>query len=275
MVLLLTPSGANKTTPPSPQDCVLFFLPPFVNSSLLGSDVVVYQMETKKPLSLLCWMGITEGTPTPELLDLLDQIFDSQDVAITTHIENDPTAPRLTTHRGLFLFQQVEDKRVLLGSGQWSSSTVCQDWFTNQWPAKFQTELTPHYREEVFELLLMEDLVFPEAAPDDTAALCNASRLEITRWRVALDKTDGFGAAAKALEQKRKENETQSATFGAWRLDDWPPRPDSETVKEYIMVVNCGASETAEDTPLPSCQEEDTCNELSILVDKKHFKKIL
>lgn len=228
---------------------------------------------TKKPISLFCWMGMREETAPSELLDVLDHIFDSQDQAITAHTESNPDAPRLTSHRGLFLFQQVEDKKVLLGSGQWPSSAVCADWFTNQWPAHFQAEAAPHYRAEVFEALLMEDLIFPEASPDDSTALSNASRLEITRWRVAVEKKDAFELAVQALNSKRVEDDPQCTTFGAWRLEDWPPQADSETVKEYITVTNCGASEVADDTPLPSCREEDSCRELSISIDKTHFKK--
>jgi hypothetical protein len=223
---------------------------------------------TKKPLSLLCWMGMNEDMPSSELLDVLDKIFTSQDEAITAYIENDPTAPRLTSHRGLFLFQQDEDKSILLGSGQWPSSAVCQDWFGNEFPAKLLAELEPLYRADVFEVVLMEDLIFPEAPADDSAALSNTSRLEIFRWRVAVDKKGEFEAAAKAFEAKQREND-QSTTFGAWRLDDWPPRPDSDTVKEYIVVTNVGGS----DASLPSSPEEALCEELAVSVEKKHFTK--
>lgn len=215
-------------------------------------------------------MGMNEDTASSELLDVLDKIFTSQDEAITAHIESDPAAPRLTSHRGLFLFQQEEDKSILLGSGQWPSSAVCQDWFANEFPAGFQAELLPHYRTDVFEVVLMEDLIFPEAPSGDSAALSNTSRLAIFRWRVAVDKKDEFDAAAKAFEAKRRKAD-QSTTFGAWRLDDWPPQPDSETVKEYLVVTNAGGSAA----PLPSSPEEDLCNELSISVDKKHFTQAI
>lgn len=225
-------------------------------------------MATKKPLSLLCWMGMTQDTASSELLDVLDKIFTSQDEAITAYIESDPTAPRLTSHRGLFLFQQDEDKSILLGSGQWPSSAVCQDWFANEFPSKLQAELEPLYRADVFEVVLMEDLIFPEAPADDAGALSNTSRLEIFRWRVAADKKGEFDAAAKAFEAKRREAD-QSTTFGAWRLDDWPPRDDSDTVKEYIVVTNVGGG----DGPLPSSPEEEACNKLAVSADKKHFTK--
>lgn len=221
---------------------------------------------TRKPISLLCSIGIKEDTLSSELLDILDHLFDSQDEAITAYIDNDPTAPRLTSHRGLFLFQQIEDKRIVLGSGQWPATGPCEKWFATAWPERFHAELEPHYRTEDFEAILMEDLIFPEAGSDDETALSNASRLEITRWRVATDKRDQFQSAVESLRAKRKGDDQKCTTFGAWRLDDWPVREDSSTVQEYFMVANRDALGTAG-------KEEAACSGLAISVEVKHYEK--
>lgn len=235
--------------------------------------VAVDPSEAQKPISLLYFMDVVEEELPLECLDIFDKLFDSQDAAITAYVENNPDSPRLSSQRGIFFFHQVGDRTLMLGTSQWPSIACCRDWFLNNEPA-FLADLVPSYLRGGREIMLMEGLMFPEAASDDSAALSNAPRLEITRWRVPLDKKDNFNIAVQALERRRKENDPQSTTFGAWQLEDWPLQPASE-IRTYVTVSNLGGSETTENEPLQSFQEETMCNKLSTSAAKKHYDKAL
>lgn len=219
------------------------------------------------PVSILCFMELMGPTIPDGFLDTLDQLFDSQDEVVASYIETYAAPPSLASHRGLTLYQQAEDPRIVLGSGQWPASAVCADWFTRQAPA-FMRELEGLHRPENMETSLVDGFIFSDVDSGAPTPLFDAASIEVTRWRVPAAAAASFDAALDALA-KRRQVGGPGSIFRSPRLDDWPPRADAAEVKEYFLIAGTEAvGESAE-------AEQAVCAELAESVETKHYSKAL
>jgi hypothetical protein len=252
-------------------------------SILLRSDASLsmdQESTTNMPVSMICFTELLGTTIPSEFLDKLDQLIDSQDEAVATYEENHSAASSLTSHRGMVLFQQIEDPRIIMGSGQWPCSAVCADWFDSEQGVQFISDMEPFHRPEAMDFAVVEGFIFPDATPDAAPSLIDALQIEVTRWRVPSEQQDRFNSAFDALQRQRMQSDLQCSIFSSWGLDDWPPRPDSETVKEFFMIACCSELEPPEargtgDIYGHLSKEEAVCKGLSITVEKRHYAKAL
>ncbi|KAH6668106.1 hypothetical protein F5X68DRAFT_265450 [Plectosphaerella plurivora] len=197
------------------------------------------QPHRNMPVSILCFMELMGPTIPDGFLDTLDQLFTSQDEVVAQYIDSYNAPPSLASHRGLTLYQQTEDPRIILGSGQWPSSAVCAEWFTKQAPA-FMRELEGLHKAEAMETALVDGFIFSDIDSGAPTPLFDAPRIELTRWRVAAAQGERFDKAIDALAGKKRE---------------------------YFLLVNRDTVDGG------GSAEEVLCKELATSVEKKTYSK--
>jgi hypothetical protein len=219
------------------------------------------------PVSILCFMELMGPVIPDGFLDTLDRLFTSQDDVVAQYIESYSAPPSLASHRGLTLYQQAEDPRIILGSGQWPSSALCAEWFARQAP-EFMRELEGLHRPEAMETALVDGFIFSDVDSGAPTPLFDAARLELTRWRVPAAKGPQFEQAVGKLAGK-KQIGGNGSVFRSRRLDDWPPRADADVTWEFFLLASGDVAHEE------GSAEEKLCEELAESVEKKHYSKAL
>ncbi|CAG9990975.1 unnamed protein product [Clonostachys byssicola] len=219
-------------------------------------------------ISVLCYIYLHQSPIPEEFLDQLGRLLDSQDRFCIEYIKklSGPVHPALSAHRGLAVAEDEDRSGLIVASSMWPSAEACQEWFTSKTGVELVDGMSAFHDAERLDIVMVDGVFIHEEESEENSALMEAQRVEITRWRVNLNDKERFQSAFDALEQQKLKSGKQSNIWSAWQLDSWPARPDSDTIKVFVMIAKC-----EDDSREDGSVEEKACEDVAISVEKKFW----
>ncbi|KAI1351807.1 hypothetical protein F5Y01DRAFT_109729 [Xylaria sp. FL0043] len=222
------------------------------------------------PVTNVTWLTSSSDTFTAENKAALEGALNAQADWVARNV---PSAPTDREARGVALFQQVEDPRVVLETAHWSSSDEHGAWLAADEYKASSAPLGAHFDFGKLEYFHLDSHVF---RPVDVAAgeesLLRSPVISVGRVQIAADKKDEFAKAwdsgKKILEEFAKPRVVRSS-FRVQKAD-----PDTE---EFVFFVGWQSVEKhAEFGQLPAFAEyASPLRTLAKSLDAKHYKRIL
>ncbi|KAI0866040.1 hypothetical protein F4860DRAFT_509222 [Xylaria cubensis] len=223
------------------------------------------------PVTNLVWLTSSSETFTPENKAAMEGAFDAQADWVARNV---PSAPTDREARGVALFQQVEDPRVVMETAHWSSTDEHNAWLASEEYKASSAPLGAHFDFGKLEYFHLDtDALRP---PVDAAAgeesLLRSPVVSVGRVQVPADKKDEFAKAwdngIKILEDFAKPGVVRSG-FRVQKSD-----PDTDELVFFVGWPSVekhgefGQSPHFADYAAP-------LRALAKNLDSKHYKRIL
>ncbi|KAI1328832.1 hypothetical protein F5Y16DRAFT_144016 [Xylariaceae sp. FL0255] len=185
------------------------------------------------PITNLVWL--TSSDPerfTPSNKSAMQSAFDAQASWVATNV---PSAPKDRTERGVALFQQIEDPRVVMETAHWTSGAEHGQWLASPEYAASSAPLVSHFDFSKLEYFHLDVSVFGDeeaqkilknSVPGGSSAV-----IELARLVVASDKKAEF-IAAWETGKSVMEKHSGSAARGGFRVQ----KVDEET-EEFVLFM--------------------------------------
>ncbi|KAI1733648.1 hypothetical protein F4680DRAFT_394447 [Xylaria scruposa] len=151
------------------------------------------------PVTNLVWLTSSSETFTPENKAAMEGAFNAQAGWVARNV---PSAPTDRKSRGVALFQQVEDPRVVMETAHWSSSDEHNAWLASDEYKVSSAPLGAHFDFSKLEYFHLDtDALRPVDAAAGQESLLRSPVVSVGRVQVPADKKDEF---AKAWDNGKK-----------------------------------------------------------------------
>ncbi|KAI1126389.1 hypothetical protein F5Y10DRAFT_213014 [Nemania abortiva] len=145
------------------------------------------------PVTNLVWLTSSSEAFTPENKLAMEGAFNAQADWVARNI---PSAPTDREARGVALFQQVEDPRVVLETAHWSSSDEHMTWLASEEYKASSAPLGAHFDFGQLEYFHLDtDALRPVDAAAGEESLLRSPVISVARVQVPADKKDEFAQA--------------------------------------------------------------------------------
>ncbi|KAI0186815.1 hypothetical protein F4808DRAFT_102140 [Astrocystis sublimbata] len=221
------------------------------------------------PVTNLVWLTSSSDAFTPENKAAMEGAFDAQAVWVAANV---PSAPTNREARGVALFQQVEDPRVVMETAHWSSSDEHNAWLSSE---KYKASSAPLAAHFDFSKLEYFHLDTDALRPVDNAgeeSLLRSPVISVGRAQVPAGKMDEFtkvwNQAKTILEDFAKPQVVRSG----YRVQRSDPNTD-----ELVIFVGWPSVERHDEFG-KSARFAEYANPLQAMaksLDVKHYKRIL
>ncbi|KAI3323048.1 hypothetical protein HD806DRAFT_97123 [Xylariaceae sp. AK1471] len=145
------------------------------------------------PVTNLVWLTSSSDTFTAENKAAMEGALNAQADWVARNV---PSAPTNREARGVALFQQVDDPRVVMETAHWSSSDEHNRWLASEEYKTSSTPLGAHFDFSKLEYFHLDIDVFrpvDEAAGEES--LLQSPVMGVGRVHVPANKTDEFSKA--------------------------------------------------------------------------------
>ncbi|KAI0533452.1 hypothetical protein GGR58DRAFT_113862 [Xylaria digitata] len=220
------------------------------------------------PVTNVVWLMSSSDTFTPRNKAAMEGAFNAQADWVARNV---PSAPTDREARGVALFQQVENPRVVIETAHWSSSDEHSTWLASEEYKNSSAPLGEHFDFSKLEYFHLDTDVFrPVGAGEES--LLRSPVISVGRVQVPADKKDGFQKAWKngktILEDFAKPKVVRSS-FRVQKAD-----PDTD---EFVFFVGWPSVEKhGEFGQSPSfATYAEPLRTVAKSVDVKHYKRIL
>ncbi|KAI1312735.1 hypothetical protein F5Y03DRAFT_381500 [Xylaria venustula] len=180
------------------------------------------------PVTNITWLTSSSDTFTAEDQAALGRALDAQADWVARNV---PSAPTDREARGVALFQQVEDPRVVLETAHWASSDEHGAWLATDEYKTSGAPLGAHFDFSKLEYFHLDAHVFGPVA-DGEESLLRSPVISVGRVQIAADKKEEFSkawdTARPILEDFAKPKVVRSG-FRVQKAD-----PDTE---EFVFFV--------------------------------------
>ncbi|GAP84159.1 hypothetical protein SAMD00023353_0600560 [Rosellinia necatrix] len=222
------------------------------------------------PVTNLVWLTSASDAFTPENKAAMEAAFNAQAAWVAHHV---PSAPTDREARGVALFQQVEDARVVMETAHWSSSDEHNAWLASEEYKTSSAPLGAHFDFSKLEYFHLDtDALRPVDPASGAEALLQSPVVSVGRVQIPADKKDEFAKAWEngktILEDFAKPRVVRSG-FRVQRSD-----PDTD---ELVFFVGWPSVERHGEFPL-SAGFADYAKPLRAIAkdfDVKHYRRIL
>ncbi|KAI8630169.1 hypothetical protein F5Y19DRAFT_56527 [Xylariaceae sp. FL1651] len=222
------------------------------------------------PITNLVWLMSSSDAFTPENHAAMEGAFDAQADWVARNV---PSAPKDREARGVALFQQIEDPRVVMETAHWSSSEEHNTWLASEEYKTSSAPLGAHFDFSKLEYFHLDVDAFRSV---DTAAgeesLLQSPVISVGRVQVPTSKKDEFQQVwnnGKTILENFAKPRIVRDGFRVQKAD-----PDTEELVFFVgwpsverhgeFAKSSGFAEYA--TPLQAIAKG---------LDVKHYKRIL
>ncbi|KAI3334385.1 hypothetical protein F4824DRAFT_490355 [Ustulina deusta] len=145
------------------------------------------------PVTNVVWLTSASDTFTPGNKTAMEGALNAQADWVARNV---PSAPTDREARGVALFQQVEDPRVVMETAHWSSSDEHNTWLASEEYKTSSAPLGSHFDFSKLEYFHLDtDLLRPADAAAGEESLLRSPVISIGRIQVPTDKRDEFSKA--------------------------------------------------------------------------------
>ncbi|KAI0490879.1 hypothetical protein F4859DRAFT_26329 [Xylaria cf. heliscus] len=222
------------------------------------------------PVTNLVWLTSSSETFTPENKAAMEGAFDAQAGWVARNV---PSAPTDREARGVALFQQTEDPRVVMETAHWSSSDEHNAWLASEEYKASSAPLGPHFDFSKLEYFHLDtDALRPVDATAGEESLLRSPVISVGRVQVPADKKDEFAKAwenGKTILEDFVKPRVVRSGFRVQKSD-----PDTD---EFVFFVGWPSVEKhGEFGQLPGFTEYSTpLRAIAKGLDVKHYKRTL
>ncbi|KAI0428482.1 hypothetical protein F5Y09DRAFT_285623 [Xylaria sp. FL1042] len=222
------------------------------------------------PVTNVTWLTSSSDTFTAENKAALEGALDAQADWVARNV---PSAPTDREARGVALFQQVEDPRVVLETAHWSSSDEHGAWLAADEYKASSAPLGAHFDFTKLEYFHLDSHVF---RPVDTTAgeesLLRSPVVSVGRVQIPADRKDEFLKAwdtCKTVLDDFVKPRVERSSFRVQKAD-----PDTD---EFLLFIGWPSVEKhGEFEQSPAYGEfGNTLRTFTKAFDVKHYKRIL
>ncbi|KAI1367571.1 hypothetical protein F5Y08DRAFT_58975 [Xylaria arbuscula] len=225
------------------------------------------------PVTNIVWLTSSADAFTPANKAAMEGAFDAQADWVARNV---PSAPTDREARGVALFQQIEDPRVVMETAHWSSGDEHSAWLSSYEYKTSSAPLGAHFDFGKLEYFHLDTDVFRPA--DDGGAASNEEPLlrspvvSIGRVLIPADKKDDFSKAWSSGKTILEDFARPRQVRSSFRVQK--PDPDTE---EFVFFVGWPTvKKHGEFGQIPGFAEYATpLRSLAKGLDVKHYKRVL
>ncbi|RWA13997.1 hypothetical protein EKO27_g1081 [Xylaria grammica] len=220
------------------------------------------------PVTNVVWLTSSSDTFTPRNKAAMEGAFNAQADWVARNV---PSAPTDREARGVALFQQVEDPRVVMETAHWSSSDEHMTWLASEEYKTSSAPLGEHFDFSKLEYFHLDtDVLRPVDAGEES--LLWSPVVSIGRVQVPADKKAEFQKAwdnGKAILESFATPRVVRSSFRVQKAD-----PDTD---EFVFFVGWPTVEKhGEFGQSPRFAEyANPLRTIAKALDVKHYKRIL
>ncbi|KAI0403652.1 hypothetical protein F4802DRAFT_281055 [Xylaria palmicola] len=222
------------------------------------------------PITNLVWLTSSSETFTPENKAAMAAAFDAQADWVARNV---PSAPTDREARGVALFQQVEDPRVVMETAHWSSSDEHSAWLASEEYKASSAPLGAHFDFSKLEYFHLDtDALRPVDAAAGEEPLLRSPVVSVGRFQIPAEKKEEF---LKAVD-KGKSILEGFAKPGVVRFGLRVQKSDPDT-DELVLFVGWPSVEKHAELGQSQSFAEYAGPLLALAkeLDSKHYRRIL
>ncbi|KAI0438535.1 hypothetical protein F4803DRAFT_88548 [Xylaria telfairii] len=222
------------------------------------------------PVTNLVWLTSSSETFTPANKAAMEGAFDAQADWVARNV---PSAPADREARGVALFQQVEDPRVVMETAHWSSSDEHNAWLASDEYKASSAPLGPHFDFSKLEYFHLDtDALRPVDVAAGEESLLRSPVVSVGRVQVPADKKDEFVKAwddGKAVLEDFAKPHVMRSGFRVQKSD-----PDTDELVFFVGWPSVEKHSEFGQSPL-FADYSAPLRAIAKSLDAKHYKRIL
>ncbi|KAK5630840.1 hypothetical protein RRF57_006555 [Xylaria bambusicola] len=226
------------------------------------------------PVTNVVWLTSIADAFTPANKAAMEGALNAQADWVSRNV---PSAPTDREARGVALFQQVEDPRVVMETAHWSSSDEHNAWLSSDEYKESSAPLGAHFDFDKLEYFHLDADVFrpvvdDAAAGEEQESLLRSPVISVGRVLIPADKRDEFAKAWESGKAILEDFVKPRVVRSSFRVQ----KEDHET-EEFVFFVGWPAVEKhGEFGKSPRFAEYAApLQSLAKGLDVKHYKRIL
>lgn len=201
----------------------------------------------------------------------MEGAFDAQADWVARNV---PSAPKDREARGVALFQQVEDPRVVMETAHWSSTDEHVTWLASEEYKTSSAPLAAHFDFSKLEYFHLDtDALRPvDAAAGEEESLLRSPVVSVGRVQVPADKKDEFRQAWNSGKKILEDFAKPWAVRSGFRVQKSDPDTD-----EFVFFVGWPSVEKHGEfgQSLGFAEYANSLRAIAKGLDSKHYKRIL
>ncbi|KAI0514380.1 hypothetical protein F5B22DRAFT_238363 [Xylaria bambusicola] len=222
------------------------------------------------PVTNIVWLTSTADAFTPANKAAMGGAFNAQADWVGRNV---PSAPTDREARGVALFQQVEDPRVVMETAHWSSSDEHNAWLASDEYKESSAPLGAHFDFGKLEYFHLDSDVFrPVDAEQEQESLLRSPFISVGRVLIPADKREDFAKAWDGGKTILEDFVKPRVVRSSFRVQKQDPETD-----EFVFFVGWPAVEKHGEFGKSSRFAEYAAPLQSLAkgLDVKHYKRIL
>lgn len=220
------------------------------------------------PITNLVWLTSASDAFTSESKAAMAGAFDAQAGWVADHV---PSAPKDREARGVALFQQVEDPRVVMETAHWTSGDEHATWLASEEYKASSAPLAAHFDFSKLEYFHLDTDAF-RAAGAGEESLLRSPVVSVARAQVPVEKKAEFVKAWDTGVQVLAGFAKPRVVRFGYRV----PKRDPET-EEFVIFVGWPTVEQHGEFANSDgfINYANPLRELAMALDVKHYKRVL
>ncbi|KAI1117171.1 hypothetical protein F5Y14DRAFT_373383 [Nemania sp. NC0429] len=221
------------------------------------------------PVTNLVWLTSSSDTFTPENKAAMEGAFDAQADWVARNV---PSAPKDREARGVALFQQVEDPRVVMETAHWSSTDEHLTWLASEEYKASSAPLGAHFDFGQLEYFHLDTDALRPGGEEEEESLLRSPVVSVGRIQVPADRKDEFAQAWDSGKTVLEDFAKPRAVRSGFRVQKSDPDTD-----ELVFFVGWPSVEKhGEFGRSPGFAEyAGPLQAIAKSLDVKHYKRIL
>ncbi|KAI1174015.1 hypothetical protein F4777DRAFT_415773 [Nemania sp. FL0916] len=222
------------------------------------------------PVTNLVWLTSASDAFTPQNKAAMESAFDAQADWVARNV---PSAPKDREARGVALFQQVEDPRVVMETAHWSSTDEHLTWLASEEYKSSSAPLAAHFDFTKLEYFHLDtDLLRPVDAAAGEESLLRSPVISIGRVQLPADKKGDFTQSWDSLKTILEDFAKPKVVRYGFRVQKSDPDTD-----EFLIFTGWPSVEKHGEFPQsPSFAEyANPIQAIAKSMEVKHYTRIL
>ncbi|KAI1438696.1 hypothetical protein GGR50DRAFT_296074 [Xylaria sp. CBS 124048] len=221
------------------------------------------------PITNLVWLTSSSDTLTTENKAAMAAALDAQADWVAHHV---PSAPTDRDLRGVALFQQIEDPRVVMETAHWSSGDEHNTWLASEEYKASSAPLGAHFDFGKLEYFHLDtDALRPVNLAASAESLLTSPVISVSRIQIPADNKQEMSKARESGKMAFGKFAEPRVVSSGFRIQKQSPITD-----ELVVFAGWSSVEKHSETgQLLGCAEYGKFMRNATDVDVKHYRRIL